>query len=165
LFDWETQIIETTQNIEPKGVVSKQRTREGAKIYGGEFAALGWTNIEDIDRLRLHRWVREVIKFYQSGQMKLYTPRPPEPKKVKKPASVYKAPWEELDFGCGISRHAGFDVQRKPKKEPSGADMLFDIAEMVLAKTDPDGTRYYMPRYAPAASKRKIVRQRTAAWK
>ena len=65
LFDWETQIIETTQNIDPKSIDS---------CYG-EFAVLKWVDLDDIDNFRLHRWVREVINIYQSGHMKCYTPR------------------------------------------------------------------------------------------
>jgi 8-oxo-dGTP pyrophosphatase MutT (NUDIX family) len=62
LFDWETQIIETTQNIDPKSIDS---------CYG-EFAVLKWVDLDDIDNFRLHRWVLEVINIYQSGHMKCY---------------------------------------------------------------------------------------------
>jgi 8-oxo-dGTP pyrophosphatase MutT (NUDIX family) len=160
LFEWETQIIETTQKINPKGIGSWWWTGEAAKTYGGEFATLEWIALEDLGRLRLYRWVREVINVYQSDQMKPYTPKTPEKRKIKKSSSVYKALQDEFDFLGEPYYQAGFNVQSRSKKEPSGADMLFDIAEMVLTKTDPDGTRYYKPRYDSAVSK-----QRISAWK
>jgi hypothetical protein len=43
--------------------------------------------------------------------------------------------------------------------------MLFDIAEMVLTKTDPDGTRYFMPRYAPAVTGKRVSKKREPAGK
>jgi 8-oxo-dGTP pyrophosphatase MutT (NUDIX family) len=165
LFEWETQIIETTQNINPQNIGSWWWTGEAAKTYGGEFATLEWIALEDLDRLRLYRWVREVINVYQSDQMKHYTPKFSGKKKIKKPSSVYKALQNEFDFLGEPYYRAGFNAQSKPKKEPSGADTLFDIAEMVLTKTDPDGTRYYKPRYASAVPNRKVIGERTSAWK
>jgi ADP-ribose pyrophosphatase YjhB (NUDIX family) len=74
LFDWETLVIETTQSIDPKSIGSERRAGEATKAYGGEFAALKWVALDDIGKLRLHRWVREAIRVYQSGQMKPYMP-------------------------------------------------------------------------------------------
>jgi 8-oxo-dGTP pyrophosphatase MutT (NUDIX family) len=165
LFEWETQIIETTQNINLKGIGSWWRTGEEAKTYGEEFATLEWVALEDLDRLRLYRWVREVINVYQSDQMKTYTPKTPEKKKIKKSSSAYKALQDEFDFLGEPYYQAGFNAQSKPKREPSGANMLFDIAEMVLTKTDPDGTRYYKPRYASMVPDRKVIGVGTSAWK
>jgi ADP-ribose pyrophosphatase YjhB (NUDIX family) len=165
LFEWETQIIETTQNINPKGIGSWRRTGEEAKTYGGEFATLEWIALEDLGCLRLYCWVREVINVYQSDQMKPYTPKITDKKKVKKPSSVYKALQEDFDFLGEPSYQAGFNAQSKFKREPSGADMLFDIAEMILTKTDPDGTRYYKPPYASAIPKRKVIGKKASAWK
>jgi 8-oxo-dGTP pyrophosphatase MutT (NUDIX family) len=172
LFDWETQIIETTQDINPKGIGAWWKTSEAAKTYGGEFSALEWVVLEDLDQLRLHRWVQEVVKVYQSDQMKPYTPKPPAKTKVKrlsKPSPAYKALRNELDYFDRPSsfRHSSEhpNISNRPKKAPSGADMLFDIAEMVLTKTDPDGTRYYMPKYAPLVAKKNVSKGRTATWK
>lgn len=154
LFEWETQIVETTQNINPKGVGSWWRTGEAAKNYGGEFATLEWFALEDLGKLKLHRWVREVVKVYQSNQMKPYTPKPPVKKAVLKPIPAYKALQDEFDFSYN------------QKTEPSGENILFDIAEMVLMKTASDGTKYYKPRYAPVSVKQTVSRTGVAsAWK
>jgi 8-oxo-dGTP pyrophosphatase MutT (NUDIX family) len=129
-FEWETQIIETTQRIDPRGIGLRFRTGEAAKNYSGEFFMLDWVDINELDQLRLHCWVKEVIAIYNSDAMKVYTPKPP----VKK-------------------KKAGSVVQSKLKTGMSGADCLFDIAEMILTKTCPDGTKYFMPRYAPVKTK------------
>jgi 8-oxo-dGTP pyrophosphatase MutT (NUDIX family) len=167
LFDWETQIIETTQDINPKGIRARSKTSETVRTYGGEFSALEWVALEDLGQLRLHRWVREAVKVYQSNQMKPYIPKSPAKVKVKRPVGpspAYKALRDEFDF---FDRPGSFrfssehpNMRNRPKRAPGGADMLFDIAEMVLTKTDPDGTGYYMPKYAPA-----VTKGRTATWK
>jgi 8-oxo-dGTP pyrophosphatase MutT (NUDIX family) len=165
LFDWETQVIETTQNIDPKGIGAWWRTGDSAKNYGGEFSTLEWVALEDIGKLRLHRWVREVVKVYQSDQMKPYIAQPSEKKRVYKPSSAYRALQDEFDFlGRPGRRTTSLGCVSGQKRNPGGSDLLFDIAEMILLKTDPDGTRYYKPRYAPAVVA-KHSKARSPAWK
>jgi 8-oxo-dGTP pyrophosphatase MutT (NUDIX family) len=161
-FDWETQIIETTQDINLKGIGAWWKTGEQAKTYAGEFSVLEWIALEDLDKLRLHRWVMEAVKVYQSDKMQPYTPTTPGKTVLKKPVKsspAYKVLQDEFDFLDGL------DTFPKPRKKQSGADMLFDVAEMVLTKTDPDGTRYFMPRYAPAVTGKRVSKERALAWK
>jgi len=76
--------------------------------------------------------------------MKSYAAKPTTKKQAYKPSPSYKALQDEFDF---------IDNSRRLKnsgRNPTSTDIPFDIAEMTLFKTDPDGTRYYRPRYAPA---------------
>jgi 8-oxo-dGTP pyrophosphatase MutT (NUDIX family) len=101
LFEWETQLIETIQNIDLKRTVSRCRSEKEAQIYNSEFSTLEWINIEDVGGLSLHRWVKEVITVYQSDAMKIYTPESPS-KKDKGQSKLKASPsYKHLrdDFG------------------------------------------------------------------
>jgi 8-oxo-dGTP pyrophosphatase MutT (NUDIX family) len=128
-FDWETQIIETRQNIYP-----------AAENYGGEFAKLEWIDIESIDKLRLHRWVQDVVEVYQSGQMEPY-----KAKRSKKMA-VYPAGTNRINMVKSV-------------RAESGESLLFDMAEMVLTKVSRDGTKYFQPKYQVRGKKFPVIQE------
>jgi 8-oxo-dGTP pyrophosphatase MutT (NUDIX family) len=132
-FEWNTLIIESTQNInldkrlKPKIEIDKYGTR-WEYCYGGEFLSLRWVPLQELDNLKLHRWVKDVINFYMSGKMKPYKASPP--KGEVKTLSVPK------------KANRVRTVQRV-----SGESLLFDMAEMVLTKVGRDGTKYFKPSY------------------
>jgi len=118
LFNWATLIIETNQNMDFSRMMYK---------YSGEFASLRWVSVGNLENYKLHRWVKEVVDFYLKGdQLKPYAP-PPKPS-----ASSQRQPL------------VNFPKKFENKKQ---VNSLFDIAEMILTKTDPDGTKYFMPKY------------------
>jgi 8-oxo-dGTP pyrophosphatase MutT (NUDIX family) len=125
-FEWNTLIIESTQDISPDRF-NKNFFREQGLI-GGEFVSLRWIPIVEIGDYKLHRWVKEVINFYLSGKMKPYEAKPPkkEVKTVTKTNRVNRA---------------------KSVRRESGESLLFDMAEMVLTKVSRDGTKYFQPKY------------------
>ena len=119
-FEWNTLVIESSQVINPVLV-------NGWNTFG-EFITLRWVPLSELKNYKLHRWVKNVINFYLSDKMELYVPKP----------SVYQK-------ARVISKYKKPDVSFKWfEKESNG---LFDIAEMVLTKTDPDGTKFFMPKY------------------
>ena len=120
-FEWNTVLIESTQEIEPR--IKNEKVR----YYGGEFLSMRWVPLSELGNIKLHRWVKEAVNFYTSGKMTPYTASPPKnikllPKPVKK-------------------------TRTKAVHRATGGDMLFDMAEMVLTKVDRDGTKYYKPVY------------------
>jgi 8-oxo-dGTP pyrophosphatase MutT (NUDIX family) len=125
LFEWDTLIIESTQEISSANCINKNFHQE---FIGGEFISLRWIPLVEIGDYKLHRWVREVVNFYLSGKMKPYKAKPPKEgsKGLSKPKRVNRAK----------------SIRRK-----SGESLLFDMAEMVLFKVGRDGTRYFQPKY------------------
>jgi 8-oxo-dGTP pyrophosphatase MutT (NUDIX family) len=69
-FEWDTLIIESTQDILTNTCCNKQC------VIGGEFVSLRWIPLSEIGRYKLHCWVKEVIDFYASGNVKPYTSKP-----------------------------------------------------------------------------------------
>ena len=65
-FEWETVIIETTQNI---GFSFKLNSRYE------EFISLKWVPLSELDNYKLHIWVKNTVGVYLSGKMKRYTPK------------------------------------------------------------------------------------------
>jgi 8-oxo-dGTP pyrophosphatase MutT (NUDIX family) len=132
-FEWNTLIIESTQNIDPNKRL-KPRTeidKHGIRreyFYGGEFLSMRWVSIVDLDSFKLHRWVKDVINFYMSGKMKPYKANPPK-EKIKT---------------VSISKRAS---RGRTVRRVSGESLLFDMAEMVLTKVGRDGTKYFQPLY------------------
>jgi len=131
-FEWNTLIIESTQEIDPgkRFKFQKEKSENGALLehfYGGEFISLRWVPLSEIENFKLHRWVMDVVDFYKSGKMKPYVAKPPkdikllpEPKKSNRVKTV---------------------------RRESGESLLFDVAEMVLTKVSRDGTKYFQPAY------------------
>jgi 8-oxo-dGTP pyrophosphatase MutT (NUDIX family) len=133
LFEWSTLIIESTQNIDfgkqlgPKIEIDRHGTQR-EHFYGGEFLSMRWVPIQELDNLKLHRWVKDVINLYMSGKMKPYKANPP--KREFKTLSVPKKA-----------------NRAKTVQQVSGESLLFDMAEMVLTKVGRDGTKYFQPSY------------------
>jgi 8-oxo-dGTP pyrophosphatase MutT (NUDIX family) len=71
LFEWDTIIIESTQDIS-----IKKEWVSGQVAYGGEFLSLRWIPISEMGNYKLHLWVKDVIDLYQSEKMVSYTPKP-----------------------------------------------------------------------------------------
>jgi hypothetical protein len=126
-FEWNTLIIESTQEISPDKYFKNPSIKERVLI-GGEFLSLRWVSLSEVSNYKLHRWVKEVIEFYLSGKMKPYAAKPTKCEIV------------ESQKGKRINRTKS--VQRE-----SGESLLFDMAEMVLTKVGRDGTKYYQPKY------------------
>jgi 8-oxo-dGTP pyrophosphatase MutT (NUDIX family) len=74
-FEWNTFIIESTQDIPGKNSFMKRWT-SGCVDNDGEFLSLRWVSVSEIGGYKLHRWVKDVINFYLSGKMTSYTPKP-----------------------------------------------------------------------------------------
>jgi 8-oxo-dGTP pyrophosphatase MutT (NUDIX family) len=130
-FEWNTLIIESTQSVNPdkrfsKKIKSGEYRNLPEQYPGGEFISMRWVPIQELDNLKLHRWVKDVITFYTSGKMKPYkaSPSKSEAKNLSVPKKVNTAR----------------TVQRI-----SGESLLFDMAEMVLTKVGRDGTKYFQP--------------------
>jgi 8-oxo-dGTP pyrophosphatase MutT (NUDIX family) len=68
LFEWNTVIIESTQNI---------NLSQKSDLKWGEFISLKWVPISELDNYKLHRWVRDAVNFYLSGKMKIHNPKKP----------------------------------------------------------------------------------------
>jgi 8-oxo-dGTP pyrophosphatase MutT (NUDIX family) len=145
-FEWNTLIIESTQNIDiGKRTLKVERNKNGVYRgyypgpgygYGGEFLLMRWVPVSDVGSLRLHRWVRNVIDFYMSGKTAPYEAEPPE---VLSPS---------------VKVNRSRTVQRV-----SGESLLFDMAEMVLTKVGRDGTKYYQPKYQTVGKKIPAIRE------
>jgi 8-oxo-dGTP pyrophosphatase MutT (NUDIX family) len=114
LFEWDTVIIESTQNID--------LSQKPNPKYG-EFISIRWIPISELENYKLHRWVKNVVTYYQSDKMKKYNP--------KKPSNLPLLP-----------------APKTKETREKGVNYLFDVAEMVLTKVDRDGTKYFKPRYA-----------------
>jgi 8-oxo-dGTP pyrophosphatase MutT (NUDIX family) len=137
-FEWNTLIIESTQNIStkyPRNVYSKDWG-----LIGGEFISLRWIPISEITNYKLHRWVMNVVDFYLSGKMKPYTAKPPKDgvKALPKPKQANRA---------------------KSIRRESGESLLFDMAEMVLTKVGRDGTKYFHPSYQVKSQKSSSIQE------
>jgi ADP-ribose pyrophosphatase YjhB (NUDIX family) len=109
-FEWDTLIIETTQNIGvSKRFNSKIEMSKRGAHCGGEFLSLRWVPLSELDNLTLHRWVKDVISLYMSGKMKPYKANPPKgeaktlstPKKANKAKTVRRVSRESLSFDMG----------------------------------------------------------------
>jgi 8-oxo-dGTP pyrophosphatase MutT (NUDIX family) len=81
-FEWDTIIIETTQGIFINKFLKRDQTLDLG--YGREFLSLRWVSIFEIGNYKLHRWVNDVINFYLSGKLALYTPSPTTKELVSK---------------------------------------------------------------------------------
>jgi 8-oxo-dGTP pyrophosphatase MutT (NUDIX family) len=130
-FEWNTLIIESTQNINTdKRLSSKLKMNNSETLWDrcfiGEFISLRWIFLSDIENIKLHRWVKEVIDLYTNGIMKPYKAKPPKGKSIALPSRK--------------KTNRAKTVQRV-----SGENLLFDMAEMVLARVDRDGTKYFQP--------------------
>jgi 8-oxo-dGTP pyrophosphatase MutT (NUDIX family) len=125
-FEWNTLIIESTQDISSYTYFNKSFKEKPG--FCGEFISLRWVPLAEISDYKLHRWVKEVINFYLSGRMKPYKAKSSKEgiKDLSKPKRVNRAK----------------SVQRE-----SGESLLFDMAEMVLTKVGRDGTKYFQPKY------------------
>jgi 8-oxo-dGTP pyrophosphatase MutT (NUDIX family) len=82
-FEWNTLIIESNQSINPDKRFSKkikhgEYRRLPEQYCGGEFLSLRWVPIQELDNLKLHCWVKDVINFYMSGKMIPYKATPPK---------------------------------------------------------------------------------------
>jgi 8-oxo-dGTP pyrophosphatase MutT (NUDIX family) len=88
-FEWNTLIIESTQNIAIKN--SK----------GGEFLSLRWVPVSGLANYKLYRWVKNVVDFYLGGKMKAYTAKPPKNEKgiLSKPRQVNRAKTIQRESG------------------------------------------------------------------
>jgi len=127
LFEWNTVLIETTQDINiGKRFYAENKTSE-TRYYGGEFISMRWVPLSDIADLKLHRWVKDVINFYINGKMEPYVATPPRNNIKALPAPK--------------------TTNRINKRKSTGESLLFDMAEMVLTKVSRDGTKYYQPAY------------------
>ena len=121
-FEWTTVLIKTDQIINLASNLTK-------KSYG-EFIFLRWVPILNLENYKLHPWVKEVIDYYLKGNLKPYIPAKTElPKKQHATKMVNK------------------NIATNRTIEKSGANYLFDMAEMLLTKVDPDGTKYFKPVY------------------
>jgi 8-oxo-dGTP pyrophosphatase MutT (NUDIX family) len=125
-FEWDTLIIESTQNISIK--YPKHNYLKDWGFTGGEFISLRWISLSEIANYKLHRWVMNVVDFYLSGKMNPYKAKPPKNrvKALPKPKQANRAG----------------SVRRE-----TGESLLFDMTEMVLAKVGRDGTKYFQPSY------------------
>jgi 8-oxo-dGTP pyrophosphatase MutT (NUDIX family) len=134
-FEWNTLIIESTQNISPNKTFQKEYG-----LIGGEFISLRWIPLAEIDDYKLHRWVKNVVSFYLSGKMKPYKAKPPKEgiKYLLKPKQANRAK----------------SVQRE-----SGESLLFDMEEMVLTKVSRDGTKYFQPKYQLGGKQSPLVQE------
>jgi 8-oxo-dGTP pyrophosphatase MutT (NUDIX family) len=134
-FEWNTLIIESTQNISPNKSFQKEYG-----LIGGEFISLRWIPLAEVDDYKLHRWVKNVVSFYLSGRMKPYKAKPPKEgiKYLPKPKQANRAK----------------SVQRE-----SGESLLFDMAEMVLTKVSRDGTKYFQPKYQLGGKQSPLVKE------
>jgi 8-oxo-dGTP pyrophosphatase MutT (NUDIX family) len=132
-FEWNTLIIESTQEIFFKKGLNKS-SQEELGLIGGEFVSLRWVPLAEIDNYKLHRWVKEVVNFYLSGKMKPYKA---------------KSPKEGIG---GLLRPKRVNRVKSVQRE-SGESLLFDMAEMVLTKVGRDGTRYFQPKYQVSGKK------------
>ena len=120
-FEWNTLIIQSTQDID----ISKHIKQKSA-----EFISLRWIPLSELENFKLHRWVKNVVAFYLGGKMQAYTAAP-----LKENKRIYKT----------VKASRAKTVQRV-----SGENLLFDMAEMVLTKIDPDGTKYFKPKHRAA---------------
>jgi 8-oxo-dGTP pyrophosphatase MutT (NUDIX family) len=128
-FEWNTLIIESSQNINTdKRDISKINNSETLwkHYFVGEFISLRWIALSDLENIKLHRWVKEVIDLYTSGKMKPY-----KAKQAKGKSTALPIPKKTN--------------RAKTVQRVSGENLLFDMAEMVLAKVDRDGTKYFQP--------------------
>jgi 8-oxo-dGTP pyrophosphatase MutT (NUDIX family) len=137
-FEWNTLIIESTQNIPIK--YQKANYSKDWGLIGGEFISLRWIPLYEIANYKLHRWVMNVVNFYLSGEMKPYTAKPPkdEVRALSKPKQINRA--------------------RSVRRE-SGESLLFDMAEMVLTKVGRDGTKYFQPSYQVKGKKSSAIQE------
>jgi ADP-ribose pyrophosphatase YjhB (NUDIX family) len=147
-FEWDTLIIESTQNIDiGKKTLKVEKNKDGTYRgyypgqgqghgYEGEFFLMRWVPVSDTGSLKLHRWVKNVLDFYMSGKMILYEAEPPEaspsPVKVNRSKMVQRV---------------------------SGESLLFDMAEMVLTKVSRDGTKYFKPKNQICGKKGSAVQE------
>jgi 8-oxo-dGTP pyrophosphatase MutT (NUDIX family) len=124
-FEWDTIIVESTQNISiKKEWVSAQ------VAYGGEFLSLEWIPVSKIGNYKLHHWVTDVIDLYQSGNMIPYTPKPA------------KAEVDALALAVPNRRNRVKTVQQGASEH-----LLFGMTKMALAKVGRDGTKYFQSRH------------------
>jgi 8-oxo-dGTP pyrophosphatase MutT (NUDIX family) len=140
-FEWNTLIIESTQNISPEKYLNKGLFRERGLI-GGEFISLRWVPLAEIGNYKLHRWVEEVVTFYISGKMKPY-----KAKSSKDKDEVKDAPKLER-----VNR-------AESTRKESGESLLFEMAEMVLTKVGRDGTKYYQPKYQTIGKRVPVIQE------
>jgi 8-oxo-dGTP pyrophosphatase MutT (NUDIX family) len=138
-FEWNTLIIESTQEISPNKYFNKNFQKESGLI-GGEFISLRWIPLVEIGDYKLHRWVKDVVNFYLSGKMKPYKAKPPKEGVKYLPKSK--------------KGNRAKSVQRE-----SGESLLFDMAEMVLTKVSRDGTKYFKPKYQISGKKVSTVQE------
>jgi 8-oxo-dGTP pyrophosphatase MutT (NUDIX family) len=135
-FEWNTVIIESTQDICIKQP-SKKDCDSGWGIHGGEFRSLRWVPISEIRNYKLHHWVKNVINLYTNGKMTPYTPKLTKMEaKVKTLSTPKRKNWVKT-------------IQRD-----TGESLLFDMAEMVLTKISRDGTKYYQSKFRLGTSLR-----------
>jgi 8-oxo-dGTP pyrophosphatase MutT (NUDIX family) len=144
-FEWNTLIIESTQNIDLDKRLKPHWEKDNngtlwEHTYGGEFLSLKWFPLSELKNLKLHRWVSEVVDFYTSDKMRPYKARPP--KNELKLLSEPKKP-----------------NRVKTVRRETGESLLFDMAEMVLTKVDPDGTKYFQPVYQKQINKCSAVQE------
>jgi 8-oxo-dGTP pyrophosphatase MutT (NUDIX family) len=137
-FEWNTLIIESTQNISIKSLRNNYSKDWG--LIGGEFISLRWIPLSEIANYKLHRWVMNVVDFYLSGKMKSYTAKSPKDgvRALPKPKQANRA---------------------KSVRRESGESLLFDMAEMVLTKVGRDGTKYFQPSYQINGKKSSIIQE------
>jgi 8-oxo-dGTP pyrophosphatase MutT (NUDIX family) len=138
-FEWNTLIIESTQEISPEKYFSKDSQMEPGLI-SREFTSLRWIPLGEIDNYKLHRWVKEVVNFYLSGKMKPYKAKPPK---------------EGIRDTPKLNR---INREKSVRRE-SGESLLFDMAEMVLTKVSRDGTKYSRPKYQISGKKVPVVQE------
>jgi 8-oxo-dGTP pyrophosphatase MutT (NUDIX family) len=136
-FEWNTLIIESTQEISPTRYIHKN-FHPG--FIGGEFISLRWIPLAEIGDYKLHRWVKEVLNFYLSGKMKPYKAKPPK------------------EGSKGLSKSKRVNRAKSIRRE-SGESLLFDMAEMVLFKVGRDGTKYFQPKYQIGGKKIPVVKE------
>lgn len=143
LYRWQTVLIETKQQINP---VKSAWT----KTYGGEFSEMLWVPLKDLNKFRLHPFVKKAIKAYlKDGVMKKYTPKP-----SKKPRSTQKTFQKSFSYRRPTYKNNWVDLPEfagTPK--PARTRRVEEDYSLRLVKVDKDGTKYFEPVYKNVAVK------------
>jgi ADP-ribose pyrophosphatase YjhB (NUDIX family) len=146
-FEWNTLIIESTQNIDigKKVNLEVEKNKDGTYRgyypgqrhgYDGEFLLMRWIPVSEARSLKLHRWVKNVLDFYMSGKTSPYKAEPPK----------------VLPSAVKVNRS-------KTVQRVSGESLLFDMAETVLTTVSRDGTKYFQPKYQISGKKGSAVQE------
>jgi len=81
-FEWDTVIIESTQNIDLYHIPNPKY---------GEFISIKWIPLADLGNYKLHKWVKDAVDFYLSDKMKVYIPKISSDPKVPSASRLNKS--------------------------------------------------------------------------